>query len=118
MRCREPVNCDSCTKYRKAIIDVQIRDEYIEEQKQEIERLKKIVELAELKRVDFFGLVFHIPTYYRYIAIDSDGMIYAYERKPEAIEGGWRPTFGGESTSLGSVELLCLDDWKHTLKEI
>jgi hypothetical protein len=30
-----------------------------------------------------------LPSYYRWIAIDSNGEVYAYENKPRVINGTW-----------------------------
>src|SRR5699024_11013443 len=57
-----------------------------------------------------------VGTWAKYIAMDSDGIVYGYSEKPRSGDRWW---FGGGSNYIfiGNVDVGGLD-WKHTLLEV
>lgn len=64
--------------------------------------------------IDLF--VVAVETWTKYIAMDSDGVVYGYDEKPRLGDHRW---FGDGSNSiyLGTVDVGGLD-WKCTLLEV
>lgn len=69
--------------------------------------------------VDYFGMQIIVPKYYRYLAVDSDGSLFAHRQKPELfpLDKTARWFSGFSDTFLGDVDLEGMD-WRETLKEV
>lgn len=53
----------------------------------------------------------------KYIAMDSDGMVYGYEEEPKSGDKFWWSGDGSKYIYLGAVDVGGLD-WRHTLLDV
>ncbi|UGO51917.1 hypothetical protein DIENCEPHELON_47 [Klebsiella phage vB_KaeS_Diencephalon] len=64
----------------------------------------------------FHGLRLIIPTWARFVAVDEDGAVYAFEHRPVADDYEWRRVTG-TYTAVCDVELEPGEDWRNLLLE-
>lgn len=64
-----------------------------------------------MKKVEFQGMMFEVPDWAKWIAQDSDGSVYVYQKEPNPTATGW-------GTSGGKVESVVLTSAPCVIKEI
>jgi hypothetical protein len=68
------------------------------------------------------GREFSLPGYANFVAVDRDGQLWAYEKRPDQEEGegikrcGWRSAF--EHEYIGVIGDQPREDWKSLIFEL
>lgn len=84
------------------------------------EKIMKIIELKESKKVNYFGFIIIIPWFANYLAVDQDGTLNAFQNKPELNEEGffwWTDPTCEQFQQVAVVDLEGMN-WKETLIKV
>lgn len=69
----------------------------------------------ETKIVKFFEYSIEVPLWTRYLAMDFDGMVYAYDSKPFISSKEWVQNSSGEQLPVEIFTVKYEGDWKESL---
>jgi hypothetical protein len=54
----------------------------------------------------------HIPERFKYVALDADGILCAFEQKPIPVDEDWQAVQGEYSVLL---HVVCVKDWENEI---
>jgi len=77
--------------------------------------LKPIKFEYETKVVRFFEYNIEVPLWTRYLAVDSDGMVYAYDSKPFASSNEWVQNSSSEQLPIEILTVRYEGNWRESL---
>ena len=75
-------------------------------------------EIPEQKTISVFGKEFSVGVGNKYVVVDRNGEVHAYEGKPRSHTFCWVDVCGGDYNYLGYIKLLPEDNWEEMIYEI